>query len=824
MRLHLKYALRTLLKHRGFTAAAVLMLAIGIGANTAMFSIVRAVLLRPLGFEPNRVVMLWPRNVQRSHAVGELAFRDYVDLRQRTHSFEKVALLGSVNWSGALRIGSREPVVVPMNAVSATFFDTLGARPLLGRTFRPDEDDPTAPRVLVLSHGLWVRLFDADPAAIGRTVTVKQGAGEELFEIVGVMPPEFFFPRGAQYWTPAAAESGSLARRDGNQPDALLTGLNVFHAIGRLKPGTTLAQASAETNTLVRALFAEQRMDPTGTEMVLTRIVDHIFGSARPALQVLMGAVVVVLLIACTNLASLLLARGAGRRREIAVRAALGAGRSRLIGQLFAESALLALAGTVIGVTIAALSLNVLVALSPADIPRLDATSFDRGVFTFAVAMAVLTTLILGLAPAWQLTSSSVVDDLKGDATGVTGRSTSARTRRTLVTLQIAATLVLLIAAGLCIQSFERLNRIDLGFDPTNVLTFAIDRLEERYPDVPQRTHAVEQLLARFERVPHVIAAGAVLQRPFEHGAIGMDSGFVLEGQPLTPDTFMRNPMLNWESVTPGYFRAMGIRLLRGRHFDERDTAASPLVVIVSESMASRVWPGEDAIGKRLSTAGAQGDNRPIQWQTVVGVVESARYREIESPRLDIYVPLRQAESFVNHYIVRTALEPAAVAATLKAETAAFDGALTLGSVKTMEEIVARTKGPWRFNMLVFSMFGLVALGLAGTGLFALIAYAVAQRTREIGVRIALGAAPADVIRLMLAEGAALAGIGVACGLIAAALLTRLLSGLLFDISATDPATFATVSALLIAVAALASYLPARRAAAVDPLVALRAE
>ena len=824
MHLHLKYALRTLLKHRGFTAAAVLMLAIGIGANTAMFSIVRAVLLRPLGFEPDRVVMLWPRNVQRSHAVGELAFGDYLDLRQRSQSFDHVALLGSVNWSGALRIGSREPVVVPMNAVSATFFETLGARPLLGRTFRPDEDDPTAPRVLVLSHGLWVRLFGADPAAVGSTVPVKQGAGEEIFEIVGVMPPEFFFPRGAQYWTPAAAEAGSLARRNGNQPDALLRGLNVFHAIGRLKPGTTVAQASAETNTLVRALFAEQKMDPTGTEMVLTRIVDHIFGSARPALQVLMGAVVVVLLIACTNLASLLLARGAGRRREIAVRAALGAGRSRLIGQLFAESALLALAGTVIGVTVAALSLNVLVALSPADIPRLDATSFDRGVFTFAVAMAVLTTLILGLAPAWQLTSLSVVDDLKGDATGVAGRSTSARTRRTLVTLQIAATLVLLIAAGLCVQSFGRLNRIDLGFDPTNVLTFAIDRLEERYPDVPQRTHAVEQLLARFERVPHVIAAGAVLQRPFEHGAIGMDSGFVLEGQPLTPDTFMRNPMLNWESVTPGYFRAMGIGLLRGRHFDERDTAASPPVVIVSENMASRVWPGEDAIGKRLSTAGAQGDNRPIQWQTVVGVVESARYREIESPRLDIYVPLRQAESFVNHYVVRTAIDPAAVAATLKAETAAFDRALTLGSVKTLEEIVARTKGPWRFNMLVFSMFGLVALGLAGTGLFALIAYAVAQRTREIGVRIALGAAPSDVIRLMLAEGAALAGIGVACGLIAAALLTRLLSGLLFDISATDPATFATVSALLIAVAALASYLPARRAAAVDPLVALRAE
>jgi putative ABC transport system permease protein len=823
MTFHFKYAVRTLLKQRGLSVAAVVMFAIGIGASTAMFSIVQAVLLRPLGFdEPARVVMLWPRNITRNHAVGEMAFRDHLDIRQRTHSFERVALVGSVNWSGTLRIGSAEPIGVPMSAVSATFFDALGAQPLLGRTFRPDEDDPAAPRVLVLSHNLWRNAFHADPAAIGRTVQVTQGAGEETFEIVGVMPPDFFFPRGAQYWTPAAAELASLARRDGSRPDLLFNDVNAFHGIGRLKPATTLADASADTNTLVRALFLEHRMDPTGTEMVLTPIVDHIFGSARPALQVLLGAVVVVLLIVCTNVAGLLLARGAGRRREIAVRAALGAGRSRLIGQLLAESALLVLVGALIGVPIAVLSLDALVALSPADIPRLDTTAFDRGVFAFAAAMAVMTALLVGLTPAWQLTSAALMDHLKGDATGTTARSMSARTRRTFVTLQIAATLVLLIAAGLCLQSFGRLNRLDLGFDPTNVLTFGIDRLEARYPDRMQRTHAVEQLIARFERLPHVIAAGAVLQRPFEHGAIGMDSGFILEGQPLTPDTFMQNPMLNWESVTPGYFRAMGIRLLRGRTFDDRDTTSSPLVVMVSEAMASRVWPGQDPIGKRLSTRGAQ--ERADQWETVVGVVASARYREIEAPRLDVYLPLRQAESFVNHYVVRTAIDPATVVANLKAETAAFDRALALGGVKTMDEVVARTKGPWRFNMLVFSLFGLVALGLSATGLFALIAFSVAQRSREIGIRIALGANPADVIRMLLFEGAALSGMGVACGLIAAALLTRLLGGLLFGISATDPPTFAAVSALLIAVAAFASYLPARRAAAVDPLIALRTE
>jgi putative ABC transport system permease protein len=821
----LTYAVRALLQERGFTAAAVLMLAIGIGANTAMFSIVRAVLLRPMGFhDPDGIVMVWPSNVQRSHAVGELSFGDYRDLQRRASSFARVAIIGSVNWWGTFRVGDGEPFGASMSAVSATFFDTLGARPLLGRTFRLEEDDPTSPPVLVLSHSLWLRRFSGDPKVVGSTVRIKQAGNEESVEIIGVMPPEFFFPRGAEYWAPAAAELGSIARKSGDPPGELLRGLNVYHAIGRLKSGVTVAQARADTNTLMRALFAEAKMDSAGTEMVLTPIVDHIFGAARRALQVLMGAVAAVLLIVCTNIASLLLARGAGRRREIAVRAALGASRWQLFVHLLAQAALLAIVGAVFGVSVAALSLDLLVAFSPADIPRLDATSLDAGVLVFSGTAAVLTALLVGVFPAWQLTRPSLADDLKGSGSGGTSRSTHARTRQALVTVQVAATVVLLIAAGLCVQSLQRLNRLDLGFDPTNVLTFRINRLEDRHPGLAARTEAVEQLLSRFERIPHVIAAGGVLNRPFEHRSIGMDSGFILEGQPLTPEAFMRNPMLNWESVTPGYFRAMGIRLLRGRNFDERDTATAPLVVIVSETLASRVWPGQDPIGKRLNTLGAQEDGKPLQWQTVVGVVETARYREIESPRLDLYVPLRQAPSFVNHYTVRTSIDPLAVAPTLRAEISSFDPALSISSVQTMEEIVARTKGPWRFNTLVFSLFGLLALGLAAVGLFALVAYSVAQRTREIGVRVALGATPANVVGLMLSQGATFAAIGLAGGLLVAMLATRLMSSLLFEVSATDPASFIAAAAGLLAVCTLASYVPARRAAGVDPLVALRDE
>jgi putative ABC transport system permease protein len=508
----------------------------------------------------------------------------------------------------------------------------------------------------------------------------------------------------------------------------------------------------------------------------------------------------------------------------MAVRAALGASRRVLMRQLLMESALLVVCGTVSGVALAALSLKTLVALSPADIPRLDTAVLDSRVLLLSVFVAAVTTLIVGLAPAAHVSRTSLVSDLKGSATGVVGRGARGRARRVLIASQVAGTLVLLIAAGLCVGSFMRLAGLDLGFDPANVLTFGVTGLDEtRYPLPAQRDDAVARLLSRLEQQPQVIAAAAVSQRPFEHGPVGSDSGFLLEGQPDTPEAWSRNPMLNWEAVTPHYFRAMGIRLLRGRTFDETDTENSPHVVIVSEAMAARVWPGKDPLGRRLRANASEGimNNAPA-WDTVVGVVATARYREIESPRLDLYVPFRQTSNDVQHFTLRTRTKPLALAPTVASQIASFDKGLAMSGVTTMEQVVRRTRGPWRFNMLVFGAFGAVALTLAAVGLFALVGYEVNQRTREIGVRMALGAAPGDIVRLMVAQGAGPAAAGIVVGLFAALGLTRLLSGILFGITPTDPVTFAEVVALLVVVVVLASYLPARRAASVDPQVVLR--
>jgi putative ABC transport system permease protein len=820
----IRYACRRLVREPGFVATAVLILAVGIGASTAMFSIVHAVLFRPFGVEaPDRLVMLWTRNTQHS-AVGELSYKTYRDLRARTRSFQDFAILGSVNWSGTMTIAGGEPFQVPCSAVSASFFDVLGARPLHGRTFRPEEDERSAPRVLVLSHALWTQRFGGDPNAIGRRVIVREEAAAEPFEIVGVMPAEFFFPRGAQYWTPAGPRLAKIPLGPRSSVDQRFASLNVFYGLGRLRPNATVSTAGAETNVFLHQNAEELGIDRATTHMVLTPVRDHIFGRARPALLALMGAVIVMLLLACVNVAGLLFARGASRAREMAVRAALGAGRGVLTRQLMVESTLVAFAATIVGVGVATLTLDTLLALSPADIPRLDTTTaLDVRVLIFAMTIAVTTTLLVGLAPAMHLSRPSLVGELKGAASGVSQGSTPGKARRGLIAVQLAATLVLVAAAGLCINSFARLARLDLGFEPANVLTFHIGQLQGTYRPRAERHDAIEQLLAKFERLPQVAAAGAVFQRPFEHGPIGVDTNFLLEGQVESSESRARNPMLNYEPVTFGYFRSMGIRLVRGRTFDARDHESAPRVVIVSEAAAARVWPGEDPIGKRLRTSDAvDGDGRPAPWQTVVGVVATARYREVESPRLDLYVPLRQAESDVKHFTVRTTVDPLLVAPAIANEIVSFNKALSADGVTTMEAIVRRTRGPWRFNMLVFSVFGAVALTLAAVGLFALVAYEVTQRSREIGLRMALGATRGRVVRLMILQGARPAAIGLAAGLLAALLIVRVLSGVLFEITPRDPATFTGVLVLLSAVTLLASYVPARRAASVDPQQALR--
>jgi putative ABC transport system permease protein len=475
----LRYGARRLARDRGFTVAATLILAVGIGACTAMFSIVHAVLLRPVAVRsPERIMMLWAVDT-RHQAVGELTYSARQGMLGPMQSFEDVALVGSVNWSGTLRIPGAAPVALSSSAVSGTFFEVLGAPALLGRTLNDKDDEPSAARVIVLSHSTWLQYFGGDPGVIGRKVPMNGEGTPAIVEVVGVMPPDFFFPRGAQYWTPAAVELSAIAAASGDPLQKLLEGVGVFYGVGRLKPDAHLATARDEAAIMLKAEGEKHHADLSTVRIQLTPLLDHMFGPARYALVLLMAAVVMVLLIACGNVAGLLFARGVSRAREMAVRAALGASRGALTRQMLIESALIASVGSGAGVLAATLALNTLVGLSPADIPRLDSSSIDATVLAFAMASAVITTLAVGLGPALRLSRPTVIEDLKGGSTGVVPRSGTTRTRRWLIGMQVAGTLVLVMAAGLCLRSFTRLNRQDLGFNPRNVLTFSVAGLNK---------------------------------------------------------------------------------------------------------------------------------------------------------------------------------------------------------------------------------------------------------------------------------------------------------------------------------------------------------
>lgn len=819
-----RYGVRRLFREPVFAVASILILAVGIATCTAMFSIVQAVLLRSLGIEdPDRVVMLWTRHPQR-HAVGELSYESYRHLRSQSRSLSDIAIVGSVNWPGTMTAGSAEPVDVPAGVVSAAFFDVLGARPLLGRTFRDQDDQPSAPRVMVLSHATWTQHFESDPNVIGRRVTMREEAASEPFEIVGVMPQEFFFPNGVGYWTPAAPRLDKIARRAGGPIEPFFKDLNVFYGLGRMTSGSTLDSVATESALLLNRITETPQQPGSAPTVVATPLLDHVFGRTGRALWLLMAAVVVILLVTCTNVAGLVFAREASRMREMAVRAAIGAGRNTLIRQVMVESTVMAFVAAVLGVMLAVLTLDTLIALSPPDIPRIQSTALDGRVLLFALVATIATTLLVGVLPAIHASRASLVRGLNSGGHAVGHEVSHGRIRRALVAAQVATAMVLVIVAALCVNSFSRLTRLDLGFDPTNVLTFEIGGMGDAgFQSRAHRFDAIEAILERFQNLPDVVATGAIYQRPFEHGSIGLDASFVLDGQVDTQESRAQNPILNHEAVTPGYFATMRIRLVRGRLFNGRDHERAPAVVIVSEAMANRVWPGEDPIGKRLRTANdVTADGRANPWLTVVGVVATARYREIDTPRLELYVPFRQAASNVNHVTIRTATEPILLAPALASALSAFNPALTLDGITTMDGIISRTRAPWRFTMLMFSMFGTLSLTLVGIGLFALVAYEVTQRSTEIALRMALGATHGAVLRLMIRQGVLPAAIGLILGLLAALTLTRTLANQLFDVSPTDAMTFACGSMLLMCVVLAASYAAARRATLIAPQTALK--
>jgi putative ABC transport system permease protein len=813
-----RYAIRALRRDPAPTAVAVLTLALGLGVNTAVFSVVDAVLLRPLPVaSQDRVVVFWEQELQRGNDLVEVSLPDFQDWRARNRSFEDMAVFTSINWTNPLRDSQRTDPV-SYRAVSASFFETLGARAALGRTFNPDADDPGAALVVVLSHALWKTRFGGDAGIVGSSLTLANRPRT----VIGVMPPEFRFPPGAELWLPAGPEFAEIARGNGFS-DERMRSIGMLLAVGRLRARVDLAHAKKELDAIVHAVDSEHGHPDSELTVRLTPLTSYVFGQARPALLALWAGVALILCMACANVASVLLARSVSREKATLVRLALGAGQGRIVGQALVESGLLALAGGVGGLLLASWSLRVLVTLAPADTPRLDQTSLDGRSLAFTIGLSLLAALAVGLAPALRIREGRIGVWLRGAASGRAESRGRAAARTLLVAAEVAVCIVLSIGAGLLTRSFARLANADLGFEPEGVLIVNAGLSEWDYPTLARQRSFHQQLAEHVRALPGVVAAGAVLVRPFQFGAIGNDGEFIVEGQDGERASFERNPRLNLLSASPGYFRAMGIRLLGGRDFSDADDEKAAPVVVISQSLARRAWPGQDPLGKRLWTTGRKQANGVPPWQTVVGVVADTRYREVQSGRFDLYESYLQGWANVPNLAVRVASDPRALVPAIRQQVEQLQTG-SLGEITSMSEVISRVMAPWRFNMLLFSFLAAIALVLGLVGISGSLAFMVVQRTREIGVRVALGAARPDVLRLVVGRGMAAALLGIAAGFALTAGLVRYVSGLLYEVTPADPATYAAVTGLLLGVSLLACYIPARRASQVDPIVALRCE
>lgn len=799
------FGLRMLAKNPGFTSVAVLALALGIGANSAIFSVVNTVLLRPLPYQdPDRIVMVWEDGSSHGFPINVTSAANYIDWRDQNQVFEGMAVIGRASFN---LTGAGEPERIDGRRVSANLFPLLGVDAELGRTFLPEEDSPGASRVVILSHRLWQRRFGARPDIIGQRLILNA----ESYEVVGVMPPAFQFPgRDDQLWVP-------IAFTPQQAPDR---GNNSFEVVARLKPAVSTAQAESEMDTIVARLQQQYPNEVKTQGAVVIPLHEQVVGDIKPALLILLGAVGFVLLIACANVANLLLARAAARQREIAVRLALGASRRRLIRQLLTESILLSAIGGVVGSLVALCGVSLLKAFIPREITQMTAVGVDGNVLAFTFGVTLLTGLVFGVAPALQASRFNLNDTLKeGGRDSAIGRRGN-RLRSLLVIAEVAISLVLLMGAGLLINSFLRLRNVDPGFRSDNLLTMRIALPQLKYPDHARRRAFYGELLNRVEALPGVRSAAVTNWIPLT--LQGDTFGISIEGRPDPGAQEM--PDVVTRVVSPSYFNTMGIELLRGRPFDEGlDRAGSAPVAIISETMARRLWPGEDPLGKRIKPGRSDSDE---EWITVVGVAEDVRQFELTTePTLQMYLSYSQPSFFApGHLVVRTEVEPASMAAPVREAVWAIDKDQPVSDIRSMEEIFSESIARHRFSMLLLGIFAGVAMLLGTVGIYGVVSYSVAQRTHDIGVRMALGAQRSNVLRMIVGHGLKLVLIGVAIGLVAAYILTRLMQSLLFGISATDPATFVAVPVVLVAAATLASYIPARRATRIDPLTALRYE
>jgi len=819
----LRYAFRMLRTHSGFTVVAVLTLALGIGANTAIFSVVNAVLLRPLPYaDPGRLVTLWERSPRRGFEQERVTPPDFLDWREQSRVFENLAF-----WTG----GGEFNLVTPdgVEKVKCAYalsnlFPMLRAGPLLGRTFLPEEDQRESNRVAVLGYGYWQRRFAGDPSVIGRTITVDT-YGRREYTIVGVMPPGFSFPNRCEVWLPAGWNGIPTDRRGGHW----------LEVIARLKPGVTLDQAQAEMNA-IQARLEQQYPDVLiGSQVAIVPLLEQTLGrNLRPALLVLWGVVACVLLIACANVANLLLARAAVRRKEIAVRLALGATRWQVIRQLLTESVLLAMVGGVLGVLLALWGLKVLVAIGANHIPRLEGVSIDGRSLVFTVLVSLLTGVLFGLAPAWQASKPDVYETLKDSSRGMAGGLHRSRLRSLLVVLEVALSLVLLVGAGLMTRSFVRLIRIDRGFQPDHLLTAQLDFSISGFttwvrPTATRPQVTLQELMERIKHRPGVQSVAAVSWLPLTVGS-ARTQPIVIENHP--PASSGDPLTATFQGITPDYFRTLGLPLLAGRPFTESDVFEAPAVVIINETMAKRYFPNENPVGQHLAMGGrtpgqivGPNPNARSPWSEIVGVVADMKKLNLSAETVpEYYASYWQFPMQTPVIVVRTAADPANIAAAIRGEVKAVNKNLPAPVIRTMDEILADSVAQPRFHTLLVSLFGAVALVLAALGIYGVISYSVTQRTHEIGIRLALGAQGADILRLIVGQGMTLVAAGLLSGLAVASALTRVMSGLLYGVSATDPATFAGTCLLLVGVALLACYIPARKAAKVDPMIALRHE
>ncbi|MFL6208617.1 MAG: ADOP family duplicated permease [Pyrinomonadaceae bacterium] len=800
----LRYGLRMLVKTPGFTAVAVIALALGIGANSAIFSVVNTVLLRPLPYkDPERLMMVFEDNSRHGYPRDTPAPANYIDWRDQNQVFTGMAAIAEQDFS---LTGAGEPERLDGRLVSASLFPLLGVEPRLGRAFLPEEDSPGGSRAVILSYGLWQRRFGADKSIIGKSLTLNGNS----HTVVGVMPPDFQFPaREVQLWVPIAFTSQEAARR----------GSHYLDVVARLKSGVTVQQAQTEMTTIAARLQQQYPEQNTGVGAVVVPLHEQLVGDIKPALLVLLGAVAFVLLVACANVANLLLARAAARQKEIAVRVALGASRLRLLRQFLTESLLLAGLGGLVGLLLSLWGVHLLKAFIPENISQAKAITVDARVLIFTLAVSLLTGLIFGLAPATQASNFNLNETLKeGGRDSATG-SRGHRIRALLVVAEVAVALVLLIGAGLLINSFLRLHNVDPGFRADHLLTMQIALPKQKYPDQTHRSVFYDELLRRVEALPGVQSAGVTTNLPLYPQ--GNSIGITIEGRPAPAPG--QELIVATRVVSPHYFQTMGIQLLRGRGFSEQDKADAPGAVVISETMARRFWPGEDPTGKRICPGRPES---PEDWMTIVGVVRDVRQFGLAAElKPQMYLSYAQAGFFApRDLVVKTSVDPLGLAATVRANVWAVDKEQPVSDIRTMEEILSESVARQRFSTLLLGAFAALALVLAAVGLYGVMSYSVAQRTHEIGVRMALGAQTRDVLKLVVGQGLKLVLVGVLIGLAAAFVLTRVMASLLFGVSATDPVTFITISLVLLSVAVLASYIPARRATKVDPLIALRYE